>query len=269
MSAKSYYLYQKYIRNASGGTCPAYPMVYSYNANGTQEPVVKSNDDIGCGGSGATTPDYLKFTIVSDGELLITAPADYYYSLDDATTWERVASGASTALSLSVGDEVLVKANCSMNSGSFSGGTATFDLSGNIMSLVYGDDFEGQTSLPIAAFDRTFANSGVRDASGLLMPATTLNTYCYYRTFSSCSNLTTAPELPALTLATYCYEGMFNGCSSLTYIKCLATDISASSCTQNWVTNVANLGLFVKNPAMTNWERGPYGIPDNWQVMDA
>lgn len=62
---------------------------------------------------------------------------------------------------------------------------------------------------------------------------------------------------------------MFKGCSGLNYIKCLATNISASNCTNNWVDSVASSGTFVKNASMTSWTTGASGIPTGWTVQDA
>ena len=101
------------------------------------------------------------------------------------------------------------------------------------------------------------------------LPATTLANYCYNEMFIGCSGLTTAPELPATTLAYGCYSFMFGECSSLNYIKCLATNISASYCINNWLYGVASTGTFVKNPSMTSWTTGESGIPTNWTVVDA
>jgi hypothetical protein len=61
---------------------------------------------------------------------------------------------------------------------------------------------------------------------------------------------------------------MFSGCTSLNYIKCLATDISASDCTTIWVRNVAATGTFVKDSTMSDWETGNSGIPTDWEVID-
>ena len=99
------------------------------------------------------------------------------------------------------------------------------------------------------------------------LPATTLVYQCYQYMFSGCRSLTTAPELPATTLAYNCYQSMFYGCSNLNYIKCLATDISASNCTTNWVGNVAASGTFVKATG-ANWPTGTSGIPTGWTVQD-
>ena len=100
------------------------------------------------------------------------------------------------------------------------------------------------------------------------LPATTLETMCYNNMFMGCTSLTTAPELPATTLKFMCYYGMFRNCTSLNYIKCLATDISVSSCTNNWVNGVAATGTFVKAADMTSWTEGKDGIPEGWTVVN-
>ena len=97
------------------------------------------------------------------------------------------------------------------------------------------------------------------------LPATTLAIYCYYGMFRDCTSLTTAPELPANRLENSCYKQMFKGCISLNYIKCLATDISASDCTFVWVTDVAETGTFVKKQGIT-WAEGISGIPTGWTI---
>ena len=100
------------------------------------------------------------------------------------------------------------------------------------------------------------------------LPATTLAEYCYRNMFWGCSSLTAAPALPATTLAQYCYNSMFKGCTSLSYIKCLATNISASSSHNYWLSNVASTGTFVKPSSMTSWPSGTSGIPSGWTVVN-
>lgn len=100
------------------------------------------------------------------------------------------------------------------------------------------------------------------------LPATTLVNNCYKDMFYGCTSLTTAPELPATTLVQGCYWDMFRSCLLLNHIKCLATDMSATNCTTNWVDNVASTGTFVKDPN-AEWTTGDNGIPENWTVQDA
>lgn len=102
------------------------------------------------------------------------------------------------------------------------------------------------------------------------LPATTLAPNCYYGMFYNVRNhLVTAPVLPAATLATNCYRDMFNQCYALTGITCLATDISATDCTTNWVQRITTTGTFSKAPSMTGWTTGDNGVPANWTVQDA
>ena len=100
------------------------------------------------------------------------------------------------------------------------------------------------------------------------LPATKLAQDCYNSMFDSCTSLTTAPELPATILDNGCYSYMFYGCTKLKYIKCLATDISATNCTKNWVDGVAATGTFVKSLNMSGWTTGISGIPEGWTVLN-
>ena len=87
--------------------------------------------------------------------------------------------------------------------------------------------------------------------------------------FENCSSLTEAPELPAPVLADSCYWGMFIGCTSLHEITCLATDISAVDCVQDWLNDVASSGVFYKNPEMEDWPLNSVsGIPEGWTVAN-
>lgn len=100
------------------------------------------------------------------------------------------------------------------------------------------------------------------------LPATTLAQDCYNSMFDSCTSLVNAPELPAEILYSGCYSYMFYGCTKLKYIKCLATDISATNCTKNWVDGVAATGTFVKSLNMSEWTTGINGIPTGWTVLN-
>lgn len=95
-----------------------------------------------------------------------------------------------------------------------------------------------------------------------------LSVQCYESMFKYCTSLVVAPILRAAKLNTYSCSDMFQGCTSLSYIKCLATDISAKSCTSNWLSGVASTGTFVKAAGMEDWPTGESGIPLGWTVVD-
>ena len=95
------------------------------------------------------------------------------------------------------------------------------------------------------------------------LPATKLTTGCYKSMFANCTSLTTAPELPATTLANKCYDYMFGNCSKLNSITVHAGDISASDCTNRWLSNVASSGTF-NNMGFASFKTGASGIPNGW-----
>lgn len=215
--------------------------------------------------------DYLTFTALQNTKFTFSTNA-LQYSLNDGATWTTLAANTASP-TVTTGNKILWKQagltpTTSDGIGTFSA-TGNFEVSGNIMSLYYGDNFIGQKSLTEKnyAFYKLFNSCNkVVNASNLILPATTLANQCYDSMFSGCTSLTTAPELPATTLAERCYARMFYGCTSLNYIKCLAIDISASSCTYYWVKSVSASGTFVKSASMLDWTTGIGGIPTGWNV---
>ena len=145
-----------------------------------------------------------------------------------------------------------------------SGGTAQFEVAGNLMSLVAGDDFAtyvpntsatGTDGELYSSFKNFFGYcTGLISAKNLIikycdnasfnnffnscthlvippkLPATTLAQSCYEYMFQGCTSLTTAPELPATTLANDCYSNMFNGCKSLITAPVLPATTLAIGC---------------------------------------
>lgn len=85
--------------------------------------------------------------------------------------------------------------------------------------------------------------------------------------FWGCSSLSSAPLLPATSLSTNSYASIFYNCTNLSSVTCLATDISASGCTSNWLSGVAPTGTFT-TPSSTAWATGASGIPSGWTRVD-
>lgn len=82
------------------------------------------------------------------------------------------------------------------------------------------------------------------------LPATTLDSYCYYYMFYNTS-LTQAPSLPATTLANGCYNAMFYGCTSLTTAPELPATTLADSCYNAMFLNCTSLTTAPELPATT------------------
>ena len=243
------------------------------------------------------------FTIESlENDNQVSFGSDVMCSINDGE-WNELTVGNN--ITINEGEYIkfkgeLVAQNCD-GIGSFSA-TKQYNVKGNIMSLLYDDDFIGKTDLSsfeTSAFSCLFYYSTTLiDASNLILPATTLAPSCYSHIFYGCTSLTTAPELPATTLTEGCYNSMFSGCTSLTTapelpattlvsscysymfygctslnnITMLATYINASYCLYDWVSGVADTGTFVKHflteiPTATS-SNNYAGIPNGWTVIN-
>ena len=194
-----------------------------------------------------------------------------YYS-KNGSSWAVLPRNGVT---VTTGDKIHLKGYNQVYGSSILSST-DYNVYGNIMSLVGGDNFQDIKQVANGAFSDLFTHytqpgnaHDVVDASGLILPAISLGDRCYIRMFYLDRKLIAAPELPATTLAPFCYRNMFGGCTLLNHIKCLATDISASNCTYNWLDGVSATGTFVKNANMSGWETGASGIPTGWTVIDA
>ena len=241
--------------------------------------------------------DYLTFEALEDTTFKFTRNA-LEYSVDDGSTWVTLPVSINTPTVVS-GDKIMFKKvnptiSSSYGIGTFSS-TGKFNVSGNIMSLLYGDDFDGQTSLSGKnnVFSMLFRNcKNVISVSNLILPATTLADYCYYgmfygcsslttgsklpantlanycyqEMFRNCTSLTTAPELPATTLVDYCYQQMFYNCSKLNSITCYATTKILTFVLENWVYGVSGTGTFTRSSS-SSWSTGVSGIPTGWSII--
>ena len=247
----------------------------------------------------------------------IASGKDISYSLDNGSTWVQVDTSNMNwgeyryLTTINTGEKVLFKGtNYTLgDSDSFPAhiiayrddngqGLDTYgvEYEGNIMSMLYGDDFQDKTSFPGNNYENQFAKfcafSSLVYAHNLILPVTTLtgNCYqnmfyyatslltapklpattlaqaCYYGMFNSCTSLTTAPVLPATTLANQCYGSMFYGCTNLNYVKAMFTTIASYSLS-SWLSNVSATGTFVKNSS-AQWENTDV-VPSGWTVQTA
>lgn len=217
--------------------------------------------------------DVLKFK--GTGPTGVNASNYCYFNVIDGATFNTSGS----VMSLIGGDDVVLSGYCFY--GLFMeclGLLSAPELPATILaSSCYQQMFQGCTGLTRAPelpattlASQCYANM-FRYCSGLTsapeLPATSLADYCYYYMFDNCTGLINAPELPATSLAQSCYAFMFNGCTGLSSVICLATDISASSCLYNWLTNVSSTGTFKKS-AGVSYPSGTSGIPSGWTVQE-
>lgn len=192
----------------------------------------------------AGSGDYLTFVALEDGEFSFETPFEdrferslMSYSLDGGATWSEPA----TALTVYVSEGEIVKWKNNYNVTAFTyatgigefSSTMPFNVEGNAMSIVYGDNFIGKNRFFNGShtlnspFYRLFKDCvWLANAENLVLPVSAVTDYCYAEMFKGCTSLITAPELPATarerswgsssTLnASYAYNAMFYGCTSL------------------------------------------------------
>jgi len=243
---------------------------------------------------------------ITAGKIKVEHPkADMQYSLDGGATKYAVTTDE---IALNAGDKVQFYGNgtsitcygdpemskCTMINGIGDGFTCK--VYGNIMSLLDEENFAKATTLSDRyTFKFLFYNNPtLTDASGLLLPAETLQEscyrsmfdgctalaaapalpatqlamHCYREMFNSCYALTAAPVLPATKLVDYCYFNMFNYCKKLATVTCLATSgINQYDSTSYWL-NVAGSDVqgtkTVYTSSTADWPPSNSGIPNGW-----
>ena len=229
---------------------------------------------------------YLRFTPITDANFSFSGNG-LKYSINGSTWLDLIAD---TPITVASGSYVMFKGSNltpspSNGIGTFSS-TGNFNISGNIMSLHFDDDFPNQTSLSGKkfAFRSLFRNNTcVKDCTNLVMPATTLSNECYRHMFSGCtglsavsstllpantlsshcyasmfekcSSLTTPPQLPAMNLASYCYYTMFSQCRRLTSLPTLPATVMVDHC---YDTMFNYVGLSVPENYLPSTQLAPY-----------
>lgn len=210
-----------------------------YSGNKYKEPwLAYIRDNTLVTGNNIYRNEYLTLTALGDGEITITIPAavnsTYATSLSyskDKSSWTPTTiddTDQTITIPVSNGDDVYLKGKAKQWSyfdrgitySTHIGLSTNIIASGNIMSLLYEDDFKDKTTFPGGSeytFEGLFkGDTYLKNVENLILPATALASDCYSNMFEGCTSLTTAPELPATKLAKQCYFYMFYGCTSLT-----------------------------------------------------
>lgn len=264
------------------------------------------------------------FTIVSEADnntIILTAPIDdpinptgYNYSLvnllystDNGSTWiDWSTSSAVRNISLNNGDKVLFKGvNAELYIENVHyyytiiNGTKAHRVEGNIASLMFGDNYIGQTQPSDILCHGGFRSLLSRDttltsAENLILPFTRLVGHMYQGMFYGCTSLITAPKIISAIVHDmsyymmfrgctslvnvprieanlgwvsghgYTYDQMFENCSSLNYLECML-EPTYTGAFSNWLDGVAATGTFKKSSSYT-WPSSL--IPSGWTVTN-
>ena len=192
----------------------------------------------------------------------LEANKDIEYSIDNGETWISTNnSDEDVMITINVlnGDKILWKGindTFGMEDEWFENAyfitTCRCNVMGNIMSLLYEDNFKDKTMLNNNyTFMGLFKNCSIVNAKNLILPATTLASQCYQSMFTGCTSLVTVPILPATTLSYYCYRSMFYGCTSLTNAPELPATTLYDGCYRSMFQNCTALMTAPELPATT------------------
>ena len=164
----------------------------------------------------------------------------------DTVNWTSMGNTDTTAITATVpaNDKLYLKANTILWGGGawgYGGNEMTcsgnYNVGGNIMSLLNGDNFEG-TRFPDAARQ-------------------------FQRLFQGSTTLVNAKDIVFPNNTNYaCYRGMFSGCTSLVSVSAYADTYSGNGF-EGWLNNVSATGDFY-NLGGATFPSGGNGIPSGW-----
>ena len=171
------------------------------------------------------------------------------------------------------------------------GGTAEFNLYGNIRSITDGINFYNKPASYAPYMFQIFSGTKVVDASNCIIDYTYVSSnyfrgmfrgctkltkgpivfgesngnYSHADMFYGCTNLVEGPKLFSKKLNNYAYDSMFYNCSKLNYVEAYFTTTPGTNYTSNWMYGVQTTsGTFVKNSAATWNVNGVNGVPSKW-----
>ena len=151
------------------------------------------------------------------------------YSINNGINWTNLTLSSSTDLfTLNTGDKAMLKginenfatAWNAYNAIWSKDNSKNFKIYGNVMSLLFGDNFTSNSEFTIGTTYNLcglfYGATTLIDASNLILPASECTEGCYNEMFRDCTNLSYGPKvLPATQSATGCYSSMFEGCINL------------------------------------------------------
>lgn len=200
---------------------------------------------------------------------------DIYYSRDQVN-WQLLGTTDDSAnpptVTLNANERMFFKATASywgdVSSNiyyDYISSTYEFNAGGNIMSLLYGDDFKDKYLAERATFHSMFIGSKIVSASKLALPENT-RTKCYYNMFKDSTSLIKAPVLPSSYVSDNAYWQMFKGCTSLNRIISYAKNAVSGNSFKDWVDGVSATGDFYNLGGYQYFPSGASGIPSGWTV---
>lgn len=191
--------------------------------------------------------EYLTFEVLSNGNITWNNASKHNaisYSINNGS-WTTITT--TTTFAVSRGNKIRFKGENNSYYGDKFETTISFNLSGNIGSLVWGDNFSSgnyQFTPSNYFLGPMFSGcTGLVDASKLQLPFEAVKYADYSGLFKGCTALLFPPELPATSIGTerweeepynwdggFAYGSMFMDCTSLLYAPNLPAEYITQYC---------------------------------------
>ena len=186
------------------------------------------------------------------------APAIEVFYSTDQTNWSSMGTTSTTPIDTVIPANGKLYLKATTNSWSGRGNdrnymycSGSYNIGGNIMSLLYDDNFDNKTftNSNDGAFYCLFAgDTNLFNSKALILPTNTIDN-CYNQMFYGCTSLESTPELPAIVMTGFCYSSMFRGCTGLTTAPALPATTLAQYCYQGMFYNCTKLVTAPELPA--------------------
>ena len=142
-----------------------------------------------------------------------------------------------------------------------------YTVQGNIMSLVYGDNFSGQTTLDKRFYGLFGSCKGLVDASNLVLPATEATVTSAYTRMFQYSDITGGPFVALQSIPDRGCDRMYYNCKNintvyLPYVETIGNDGIYR------ILNSAKAGGTLYKKAGVEYPRGDNVIPNSWTLVD-
>ena len=180
--------------------------------------------------------NYMTIEALESGLTVMNNYSALEYCIDGSGTWISLPANTYTQ-SINTGQKLHFRGSGLTPVSNTGIGTFTItkscNLSGNCMSLLFGDNAAKNYSLaeyPYAFYKLFNGCSNIKSVSDGFLPAMALSNYCYGYMFYNCTGLIKAPNLPAQTLVSSCYYYTYYGCTSMTNPGVISATTLATYC---------------------------------------
>lgn len=167
-------------------------------------------------------PESVDVYEVGDGGVMVEVSRDGF----EWEEWITTEPDQTYTMELQPGEKVYMRSKT--NSWENTGMMGMSKVGGNILSLVYGADFDdSQRTLPEGDhhFNYMFSDSPLKDASDLIIDVEKVYNQSFWCMFNQCTQLKTPPQIRIGNVGENGCEEMFSGCTALEYAPALTATV--------------------------------------------